>query len=221
MRRAFHKVILFPSLCCMSFYVGSQLVGETKASFSSQISPKPITVAAAFVFPATIEMLNKRAVDLENQMLGNYELIVANAPEQSLQKLHDRLTEITVIERKLHQQSNSLQLVYDEMSSYHNRLQDQKTTGNQTFSYVLEGFQKVERIIKEVQDEIDFQKISDIRSSVTLHIKELEEKEKGFGNHLHDTDEAANPASNQVAKMDSNMKKQVKEIDKETIANSK
>lgn len=221
MGRAFHKVILFPSLCCMSFYVGSQIVGETEASFSSQISPKPITVAAAFVFPATIEELDKRAEDLENQMLENYESIVANTPEQSLQKLHDKLNEITLIEQKLHQQSNGLQLVYDEMSSYHNRLQDQKTAGNQTFSYVREGFQKVDHIIKEVQEEIDFQKVAEIRSSVTLQIKELEEKEKASGDHLQDTDKSENPASNQVAEKNSNKEKQVTEIDKENIANNK
>ncbi|WP_165346995.1 DUF4047 domain-containing protein [Gottfriedia acidiceleris] len=221
MRRAFHKVILFPCLCCMSFYVGSQIVGETEALFSSQLSPKPITVAAAFVFPATIEELDKRAEDLENQMQGNYESIMANTPDQSLRKLRIRLTEITTIEHKLYQQSNSLQLVYDEMSSYDNRLQDQKMTGNQTFGYVREGFQKVDRIIKEVQDEIDFQKIADIRSSITLQIKDLEEKEKGSRDHLQDTDKTEIPANNQVAEKNSNMEKQVTEIDKENIANSK
>ncbi|WP_180232888.1 DUF4047 domain-containing protein [Bacillus sp. AFS055030] len=221
MRRTFHKTILFSSLCCLSFYTGSQIVGETKASFSSQISTKPITVAAAFVFPATIEKLNKQAEILEKQMFGNYELIVVSAPKQSLQKLHDRLTEMTEIEQRLHQQLNSLQLVYDELSSYHNRLQDQKTTGNQTFSYVREGFQNVERIKKKVHEEIDFQKISVMHSSVMLQIKELEEKEKGSGDDLQGHGVAENPVSNKETEKNSNMDKQVKEIDKENIANSK
>ncbi|WP_179865603.1 DUF4047 domain-containing protein [Bacillus sp. AFS017336] len=204
MRRAFHKVILFPCLCCMSFYVGSQIVGETEASFSSQISPEPITLAAAFVFPATIEELGKRAEGLKNQMHGNYESIIASTQEQSLQKLRDKLTETTLTEQKLREQSNSLQHVYDEMSSYNKRLQEQRTTGNKTYSYVREGFQKVGSIIKEVRDEIDFQKIAAVRSSITLQIMDKEEIEKSA--HLQDANEPENRASNQVIEVNSNLK---------------
>lgn len=219
MRRTFHKTILFPCLCCLSFYAGSQIVGETEASFSSQISPEPITVATAFVFPATIEELEKRAEDLENQMHDHYEMILINPAEKSIQKLRDRLTEVTTIEQKLHQQLDSLKHVYDEVSSYQNKLQDQKTTETKTFSYVSEGLQKVDHILKEVHEEIDFQKIDSIRSSITLQIKDLEEKERVSGGQA--TLEPSNLSSNHVIEMNSNMKKQVTENDEENIAHSK
>lgn len=219
MRRTFHKTILFPCLCCLSFYAGSQIVGETEASFSSQISPEPITVATAFVFPATIEELEKRAEDLANQMHNHYETILINPAEKSIQKLRDRLTEVTTIEQKLHQQLDSLKHVYDEVSSYQNKLQDQKTTETKTFSYVSEGLMKVDHILKEVHEEIDFQKIDSIRSSITLQIKDLEEKESVSGGQA--TLDPANLSSNHVIEMNSNMKKQVTDNDEENIAHSK
>lgn len=220
-RRTFHKTMLFPCLCCLTFYAGSQIVGETKASFSSQMSPKPISVATAFVFPATILELEKRAEDLANQMHRNYGTILTNPQDPSIQKMRDRLIEITKIEQKLHQQTGSLMHVHDELSSYHNKLQDVNKNETKTFSYVKEGFLKVDRILKEVQEEINIQKIDSIRTSLALQIRDLEEKEKVSKERHQTTIEPKDLASNQEAEINSNIKKQVTENDEESIANSK
>ena len=226
MSRTFQKAILLPCLCCMSFYVGAQIVGETEASFSSQISQEPIKITAAFVFPETIQQLDIRAAAIANQMIDNYEMIFATSQGTSLQILRESLAEITATEQKLHQQFSNLQNVYDELSTYHDQLKEEKSADIQTFGYVDEGFQKVKRMLKEVQETIDFQEIEAIRSSVALQIKELEEREKITEEHSKvnlpqeksETEEGT--ASNQGATKHSNTNKQVTEHDEENITHS-
>lgn len=226
MRRTFHKAILLPCLCCMSFYVGSQTVGETEASFSSQISPEPLRLATAFVFPGTIKQLDNRAEEITYQMYEQYEMIVATSPGTSLQTLRDRLAEITAIEQNLHQQFSTLQDMYGELSEYHYQLQDQQTTGIQTFGYVREGFQKADRMLKEVRETIDFQKIEAIRSSVALQIKKLEGKEKVSEEQLQanlpqvNSEPKGGTAPNQGVATHSNTNKKVTEHDEENSTHS-
>ncbi|MCP3738423.1 DUF4047 domain-containing protein [Rossellomorea sp. BNER] len=172
MRRAFHKTIILPCLCSMAFYVGVHIVGETEASFSSQVAPEPITISAAFIFPETIKLLEDRADEIADRMHRGYERINTVPVEGSLQELHDSFTEIRSIEQELHQQVTTLQQIYNELSAYYNQTQDK----DHTFDYVSEGFRNVDNRLMEVRETIDFQKIETILSSIILQIKELEEK---------------------------------------------
>ena len=47
------KTGLLPWLCCLAFYGGTQLTGETEAAFSSQVSLESITLSTADVVPAS------------------------------------------------------------------------------------------------------------------------------------------------------------------------
>jgi hypothetical protein len=54
MRTIFQKRIWFPILCWLAFLTGNLLVGETEATFSSQVRVETITLSAEIVVPATI-----------------------------------------------------------------------------------------------------------------------------------------------------------------------
>jgi len=176
MKRTFNRVVVLPCICCVSFYSGIQIVGETEASFSSQVSSDFITMSAAFVFPSTIKHLEESAQEIAKSMHVNFETIIVASPGASLQALYEKLTEITEIDQELHLQLGALINIYDELSKYTNQIQDQKETDIQTFDYVREGFQNVDRILQEVHETIDFQQLEEVRSSITSQINELEEK---------------------------------------------
>ena len=176
MKRTFNRVVILPCLCCVSFYSGIQIVGETEASFSSQVSSDPIAMSAAFVFPATIKQLEEYAQEIAKLMHVNFETIIATSPGSSLQGLYERLAEITEIEQELNLQLGTLKNVYDEMSTYNNQIHDQGEPDIRTFEYVRKGFENTDRILQEVQGTIDFQQLEAVRSTITLQINELEEK---------------------------------------------
>ena len=171
-KAAIHKAIILTCLCSMSFYLGLHVIGETEASFSSQVSTKPITISAAIIFPETIKLLEDRADEIADQMHHEYERINTVQAEGSLQVLHDRFTKVESIEKELYQQFTALQQIYNELSDYHNQTND----NGHTFDYVSEGLLNVENRLKEVREKIDFQKLEMILSSISVEIKEREDK---------------------------------------------
>lgn len=71
MKKGLNKLIL-PCLCCLSFYTGTQLVGETAAAFTSQAETKPILISTAFVFPSYIHGLEQKARINSDQIIKEH-----------------------------------------------------------------------------------------------------------------------------------------------------
>ncbi|GGI15791.1 DUF4047 domain-containing protein [Gottfriedia solisilvae] len=178
MKVRIRKIILLPCLCCMAFYGGSQLVGNTEASFSSQASPDSITMSAAFVFPATIRQLEVGAQRIANSMEHDFKSINATSPEATIEELHKKLAEITAIKQDLTLQLGTLLDLYEEVSMYYKEIQNQEGINLHTFDYVSEGYKNVDGILNEVQAAIDFHQIDVIHSSILIQIQKLEEKEQ-------------------------------------------
>lgn len=214
-KRTIPKVILLPSLCSMSFYIGIHLVGETEASFSSQVSSEPIEIAAAFVFPETIKQLNDHADKIANQMFHDYERLIGVPMDESLKELHNRMNEIRAIEQELRQQFNNLQHVHNELSAYYNEIKTQGAVEIRKYDFVSDGFRKVDNKLKEVQESIDFQTIETMLSSITLQI---EQKQKDTSQEDAELQEDETP--NQDAASDLNKNKQVIKYDQESITDS-
>ncbi|WP_163099041.1 DUF4047 domain-containing protein [Peribacillus alkalitolerans] len=171
MKAAFHKAIILPCICCISFYTGVQLVGETEASFSRQASLETIEMSAAFVFPSTIKLLENKAKTISISMHNKHESITPISPDASLQELQEKQIAITHIEQDLSHLLKELESIHLELDSY-----SQKAAGNQAYDYVHEGYKNVDRLVKEVQATIDMQHLSNILSTISSKIKELEEK---------------------------------------------
>lgn len=226
MRERFHKSIVLPCLCCIAFYGGTQLVGETEAAFSSQVSPESITMSAAFVFPAAIKQLEDRAKKVSNNMNHHFKTIVAASPGASTEELHKKLAEVTAIEQELTLQLSTLRDIHDELSTYNVEIQNQGVTDVHTYDYVREGFQHVDRMLIDVQAAIDFQHIEAIRSSILLQIQELAETEKASKQYTQTNQDQENTenqdaaASNQETVTNSNHNEQVTAHDEETMENS-
>lgn len=177
MRGQFHKAVLLPSICCIAFYGGTQLVGETEASFSSQVTPDSITMSAAIVFPATIKQLEDRAEKVSNNMNHHFKTIVAASPD-TLEELHKQLAAVTANEQELILELATLHGIYEELSMYNMEIQNEEVSDIHTYDYVREGFLHVDRLLKDQQAAIDFQQIEASRSSILKQMQELTETEK-------------------------------------------
>ncbi|MEH7013826.1 DUF4047 domain-containing protein [Neobacillus niacini] len=215
MRGRIQKNILLPCLCCIAFYGGTQLVGETEAAFSSQVSPDSITVSAAFVFPSTIKQMEDRAQKIENSMDNNFKTIVTASPNASLEELHKKLAEVTAIEQELTRQLGTLHDLFEELSTYNMEIQNQGIRNVHTFDYVREGFQQVDRLVKVVHGKIDFSHIEDIRSSILLQIHALE-KEPSM-EHTQTNPHRENSETQDEALTSLNNDKQVTVYEEETM----
>jgi hypothetical protein len=172
MRRTFIQYILFPCLCCLFFLFGNLLVGETEAIFSSQVKHEPIELSAAFVFPSTIKHLEDTAEEVVMNMEKNYQMTISNTPDETLEELQIQLANITANVQELNIQMDKLNTVYEELSLYKNKNQQDQ------LAYVHEGFQSVERLRNEVLATIDLSKVEAVHSLFHLKIKELEKNEK-------------------------------------------
>ncbi|MFP7297140.1 hypothetical protein [Neobacillus niacini] len=169
MRKTFHQTIIFPSLCCLFFYTGNLLVGETEAKFSSQVRIEPIEISAAMVFPSTIKQLEGSAEEIVMRMKETYHSTLTAEPGGTLEELQVQLSQITAGIEELYIQMDKLHRIHEEMSVYQNNIQD-----HGQFEYVDPGFRTVDGLWNEVQASIDFSKLEAIRSMFHLKIIETQ-----------------------------------------------
>jgi Domain of unknown function (DUF4047) len=194
--RRIQQTILLPSLCCMAFYAGTQLVGETEAAFTSRASPDSITMNAAFVFPATIHELEDRAQKVAESMRGNVKTIIPPSPGASKEELQRQLDEVSAMEEELSRQMGTLQQLYEEVSTYHSEIQ--KQTDIQPYDYVREGFEHVDTTLEGVQAIVDFSQIEGIRSAILMQIQELEDVEQPSVEEIQKDSEPEQSSINQT-----------------------
>lgn len=221
MRGRMHKTILLPWLCCTAFYGGTQLVGETEAAFSSQVSTDSINMSAAFVFPETIKQLEDRAQEIKHTMENNFETIDETIPNNSLEELHKKLAEVTAVEQELIQELGALHDLHEEMSTYYLEVQKRGRTNVHTFDYVSDGFQQVGGILKVVQATIDLSHIEAIRNSIHLQIQELEEKKEPYMEHIPTNQPPENSESMDEESMNLTNDKQVTVNEEEALEHHK
>ncbi|KON85988.1 hypothetical protein AF332_03620 [Sporosarcina globispora] len=217
MRRKFHHAIILPSLCCISFYIGIHIVGETEASFTSQVSPEPMEISAAFVFPAIIEQLEGDAEEIANNAASKYEIITNDFHDAVLPELYTRLAEIEECEQELRIQLNQLQSIYNELFAYQRKIQSYEESDTLTFHYVRDGYQHVKRIMEDGQAAIDFQEIETIRSSLQSQINELEREKSIQADHQENTKSLDETEGLNQAATNSNNLKQVTENGQENF----
>lgn len=169
--RGIHKWGLLPCLCCLSISIGNLAVGETEAAFSSHVNAEKVEISTAFVFPAAIEQLEKQAEESAEQMYKQYQTILSTSSGESLHELNDRLNEISISIQELNRQRDNLLSIYGETLKYRNQVQLQESN---SYEYVLDGFQKVENVLRDIKAAIDFSKIAALRAGIELKIHELE-----------------------------------------------
>ncbi|MFD3447452.1 DUF4047 domain-containing protein [Microbacteriaceae bacterium 4G12] len=181
------KAVMLSCLCSMSFYASSQLVSHTKASFSdSQKVQAPIT--AAFVFPKAVEKDVTDAKALSDKMSAAYSSIVQASLELTLPQAKAKLNEVTQQRDQLVQDKAALKAIYDKVDGYNKQAaaqeeqekqQDKQNVRNHNklvIDYVKPSFLTVQQLYKDVDSNIDLQKVEQVRKALQDKINALQEK---------------------------------------------
>ncbi|KAF0819166.1 MULTISPECIES: DUF4047 domain-containing protein [unclassified Cytobacillus] len=178
MKKSMPKRIVFPCLCCLSFYAGHLIVGETEALFSSGVKLEPITITSAFVFPVTVQTLEDQADGISSSMRQNFKRAMEISwNTESKQELQERLHQLAELEEQLRKQMDRLVSIAEELSEYEQQAKSIHT-GNRSFAYIHEGYQNTNLLLSEVKAEIDFQRVKEADSAIRLRMKELDVEEE-------------------------------------------
>ncbi|PGS54458.1 DUF4047 domain-containing protein [Bacillus sp. AFS041924] len=178
MRNSIHKMIIFPCLCCISFYVGEKIVGETEASFTTKETLTPIEASTAFVFPSTINQLVYQSQEIAKTINNEYETIDLPSTDVSYQDLKVSEDKIKETDQKIRLLYKTLERNVDELSQFNSQIVNQKNTDPRTFDYVSKGYNDGLNILKNVQATVDFEYIEEVHSLISSQIKKLESETK-------------------------------------------
>lgn len=171
----FQKGLVLLGLCSVSFYCGAQIAGQTEAAFSSKALLQPIEVSAAIVFPSTIQELNVSAKQINVDMLSIYKSIPKVSDTPSLEELKKSLETLSTKERELQKLLSRFDHIHIELAAYYTQV---RSLDQNTYRFVLEGWNEIDSLSKQIKKTIDFQYIKKYRTTLELRIKRLEEEAK-------------------------------------------
>ncbi|MFB7138784.1 hypothetical protein ACFCYN_03885 [Gottfriedia sp. NPDC056225] len=216
MKTSLRRILIFPCLCSISFYLGSELVGKTEASFSSTFHLDNVEISAAYVFPATIKSLDKDAVKLRDNAFQQYDKIINTSSKGSIDELTASLENISLSEDELNTNLESLSSIKEVMLKYYNLMPEDE----HSYDYVLQGNKQVQNTYKEVESKIDFEKIASIKLNIKEQIMVLENQEANTENSKQNKEDLKNQKTTGTNTVDSKAKDEVTENEKQTIKNS-
>lgn len=152
--KVMRNVSVLVCLCSLSFYVSSQVVGETKSYFSSKKSTA-YEIHTAFVFPKTIENLQQRAQDVTNRVSATYESI--SGTELSLKVATSKLDEVSKKLEEMKKDQISLQTMNKQMVDYYQKAQQEPPVSKDVTSkyrsitdYVNPAYASFEKMVTSV-----------------------------------------------------------------------
>ncbi|WP_226676524.1 DUF4047 domain-containing protein [Rossellomorea aquimaris] len=154
----FGKLVI-PGLLIMNLSLIAHLTGETEAAFISQKKVDAMTFSTAFVFPATIQQMEKEAGAEAAEINQLYEGYEKSDLEAAL-LLRERVVEHT----------DELYKIHSQLSHYH----QQAMTNPEKFHFVIEGFTRVDKLMKEIEPE---EKMTRLQSYIDRLREEVPKKE--------------------------------------------
>lgn len=154
--KVMRNVSVLACLCSLSFYVSSQVVGETRSYFSSKKSTV-YEIHTAFVFPKTIENLQQQAQDVTNRVSANYESISGPNAELSLKLATSKLDEVSKKLEVMKKDQISLQTMNKQMVDYYQKAQQEPPVSKDVTSkyrsitdYVNPAYTSFEQMVTSV-----------------------------------------------------------------------
>ncbi|MFF3024915.1 DUF4047 domain-containing protein [Gottfriedia sp. NPDC057948] len=174
MKQARKKVSIIVSLCSIQFYLVMQTVGQTEATFSSQVSTEQV-VSAAIVFPKTIQQLEIAAKDHSTRANHLYKTILQTSINGNCSELSSLLTTVLNEEQELNNEIKSLQSIQEQLNSYHNQIHELSETEQSNYEYERKGYQVVNQLIQQLNETINLQKIASIKSTIQTKLGESRE----------------------------------------------
>ncbi|PGM52686.1 DUF4047 domain-containing protein [Bacillus sp. AFS053548] len=174
MKQARKKVSIIVSLCSIQFYLAMQTVGQTEATFSSRASSEQI-VSAAIVFPKTIQQLEIAAKDHSTRANHLYKSILKTSINGTGSDLSNLLTTVLNEEHEINNEIKSLQSIQEQLNSYHNQIHELPETEQSNYEYERKGYQVVNQLILQLNETINLQKISSIKSTIQTQLGKSKE----------------------------------------------
>ncbi|MCU5471578.1 DUF4047 domain-containing protein [Bacillus paranthracis] len=161
--RNFKKILILPCLCSITFYLGSQMMTYTEATFVHE-TKVTATISTASIFPKTVDQLAEQAKKHKEFILHEYGEMKSKVTVTSVQELEQALVTWKQGREKIVAERESLQKVYKSIEEPYNQVQEElkgNTTesNKQVFSYVNAGFHIVKENCEYVDKEVNLQVI--------------------------------------------------------------
>lgn len=176
------NILILPCICSMAFYMGSQVVTYTEASFLNQQKVEA-TLSTAMVFPKAIEKLTGEAKQHREAIFNHYNVInrAANGNE-TVAELEGKLVTWKQSREAITAEITALQTNYTEIDSYYNKaVEDAKKnkegSAQEVLKYVQTGFTEIQSICSEVDKQAVLQKIDERIGALEKQINEEKQKQ--------------------------------------------
>lgn len=176
------NMLILPCICSMAFYMGSQVVTYTEASFSNQQTVEG-TLSAATVFPTTIEKLTEEAGKHKEAIFNHYNAISSGENSNAtVTELEGVLATWKQHREAIKTEIGALGTVYTEIESYYNKLAEEVQADNQeskqaVFKYVQAGFTTIQNIRSDVDKQAILQKTDERIQALEKQINEEKTKQ--------------------------------------------
>ncbi|WP_342718611.1 DUF4047 domain-containing protein [Bacillus paramycoides] len=184
--RNFKKILILPCLCSITFYLGSQMMTYTEATFVHE-TKVTATISTASIFPKTVDQLTEQAKKHKEVILHEYEGMKSKVTATSTQEIEQTLVTWKQGREKIVAERELLQKVYVSIEGPFNQVQEElkgnKSESNkQVFSYVNAGFHIVKENCEYVDKEVNLQvidkQIQDFEKLLVDKTAKLEESKK-------------------------------------------
>lgn len=176
------NMLILPCICSMAFYMGSQVVTYTEASFSNQQTVEG-TLSTAIVFPKTIEKLTREAEQHKEAIFNHYNVISSGkSSNATVTELDGMLSAWKEHREAIKTEIGALGTTYTEIESYYNKVAeevhaDNKESTQEVFKYVKAGFTAIQNIRSDVEKQAVLQKADEHIQALEKQINEEKTKQ--------------------------------------------
>ncbi len=168
------KMLILPCICSVAFYMGSQVVTYTEASFSNQQTVQS-DLSVAIVFPKTIEKLTEEAKKHKDAIFTQYNVINSAVNSKgTVAELENKLARWKQHREVIKAEITAVQSIYTEIESYYNEVVEDIKVNNresaqEVLKYVQAGFTQIQSIRNDIDKQAVLQKVDE-------HIQVLEKQ---------------------------------------------
>lgn len=174
------NILILPCICSISFYMGSQVVTHTEASYVNQQKVEA-TLSTAIVFPKTIERLTGEAKQHKEAIFNHFNAI-NHEGKGTVAELEGKLVawkqhreainaEIAVL------QANFTEIEYYNKTAVEDAKKNKESSAQEVLKYVQTGFNEVQSIRSEVEKQAVLQKVDERIGALEKQINEEKKKQ--------------------------------------------
>ena len=218
MKKGLNKLI-FPCLCCLSFYTGTLLVGKTEAAFTSQAETKPIKISTAFVFPSYIHGLEEKARISSEQMLKEHAELETFVKNGLLNGTADPSSEFLRKKEQITASLEELHRIRAELEKL-----DRQAEKKEGYEFVSEGFLRVDKLLLRMNDSLTLQELEQVLNQKLQEQKKKEQGEAIRTNELETDEKLEMPIreqENQIIENIQPVEEQANPVEEQTVSKDK